>query len=189
MGSQSQGASFVRYEPEQVAGIAQELRSLYGAVYAEPPYCETESDAAEFESRLSSQVNEPAFSLFAAWDDDRLAGYIYGFAIESGSPLWTTVFLSPEPRYNLRDWTCPVAFVSELLVASNCRHRGIATVLHGAFVAARNEPKAVLLAHPEATAAQTAYRAWGWYRIGSGRPWPNTPLYDTLVKDLASAKT
>lgn len=188
MGSPRQGVTFEEYNPAQVASISKELASLYGDVYAEPPYFETESEVADFSSRLLSQAQEPSFRLIAAWDQERLAGYIYGFAIKNGSPLWETIFLSPDPRCNVRGWTYPVAFVSELLVAASYRRRGIALALHDGFVTVRSEPKAVLLAHPEATAAQTAYEMWGWYRIGAGRPWPDTPLYDTLVKDLHSSR-
>lgn len=176
---------FVRHDLVQVVEISAELRSLYAEVYAEPPYYETAADAEDFESRLASQLREPAFDLVSAWDNESLAGFIYGFAIRRGSPLWETVFLSPDPRYAVQDWTYPVTFVSELLVSAHYRRRGIARTLHNEFIADRTEPRAVLLAHPEATAAQGAYKTWGWYRIGAGRPWPNTPLYDTLVKDLA----
>jgi GNAT superfamily N-acetyltransferase len=185
MDSQGRDLRFIRHDVDQVAGISRELRSLYAAVYAEPPYYETEADVADFESRLASQMREPAYDFVAAWDNQSLAGYIYGFAIRSGSPLWETVFLSPDPRHAVDDWIYPVTFVSELLVSAHYRRRGIAQTLHNQFIAMRTEPKAVLLAHPEAMAAQSAYKAWGWYRVGAGRPWPNTPLYDTLVKDLA----
>jgi GNAT superfamily N-acetyltransferase len=184
MGSHNENVTFKEYKPEQVAPISKELGSLYGDVYAEPPYYETKSDVTDFASRLASQVQEPSFRLIAAWDKDDLVGYIYGFAIKNGSPLWATVFLSPEPGYDVHEWIDPVTFVSELLVAASHRRHGIARALHDRFIATRSEPRAVLLAHPEATAAQAAYARWGWYQIGSGRPWPNTPLYDTLVKDL-----
>lgn len=178
--------TFKEYGTGRVTAILKELRALYGDVYAEPPYYETESDSAEFASRLASQAQEPSFRLIAGWDKDRLAGYTYGFAITRGSPQWATVFLSPSPGSNVHDWTHPVAFLSELLVLASHRRRGIARALHDRFIIARGESKAVLLAHPEATAAQSAYERWGWYRIGSGRPWPGTPLYDTLVKDLST---
>jgi len=185
MEAQSRELRFVRHDLTQLAGIFSELRSLYANVYAEPPYYETEADVVDFDSRLASQLQEPAFDLVAAWDNESLVAYIYGFAIRSGSPLWDTVFSSPAPQYPVAHWTYPVTFVSELLVSARYRRRGIGHTLHNQFIAERTEPKAVLLAHPEATAAQTAYKAWGWYRIGSGRPWPNTPWYDLLVKNLA----
>lgn len=173
------------YRPSQVVRVAGELRTLYADVYAEPPYYETEADVTAFTARLTRQLQEPSFLLIAAWDEDCLMGYIYGFAIDRDSSLWAMVFLPLYPGQCVREWTYPVVFVSELLVAAKCRRRGIARALHDRFVAARAEPKAVLLAHPDATAAQSAYRRWGWYRVGAGRPFPDTPLYDTLV--LASA--
>jgi ribosomal protein S18 acetylase RimI-like enzyme len=187
--SPGDGTVIKEYQPAEVASIAGELRVLYADVYAEPPYYETESDVINFEARLAQQVQEPSCLLIAAWYESRLAGYIYGFAINRDSPLWATVFLSPDPDQHVQEWTHPVVFVSELLVAARYRHRGIARALHDRFLAARGEPKAVLLAHPDATAAQSAYRRWGWYRVGAGRPFPDTTLYDTLVKDLPAAGT
>ena len=172
------------YQPEQVPEVSRELRSLYADVYAEPPYYEAESDFINFSARLNSDVHEPSFLMITAWCDDYLAGYLYGFAIDRESSLWATVFLSPEPEQHVQDWTYPVAFVSELLVAAKYRHQGIARALHDRFLTARSEPKAVLLAHPDATDAQTAYRHWGWHRVGTGRPFPSAPIYDTLAKDL-----
>lgn len=64
------------YQPGQVASITTELKALYADVYAEPPYYETESDVANFADRLAAQLRESSFFLVAAWDENRLAGYI-----------------------------------------------------------------------------------------------------------------
>lgn len=163
---------------DQVPPIAAQLRDLYAAVYAEPPYHETESDVAEFEARLlPTELEEPSFLLVAAWDQDRLAGYLYGYAINRASPLWPEFFPSS-------DQDPPVAYVSELLVGAGYRGKGMARALHDRFLATRGESTAALFAHPDAIPAQTAYRRWGWHRTGTGRPWPGARQYDTLIKDL-----
>lgn len=187
--AKSRGDSIVTtdYQPGQVASITTELKALYADVYAEPPYYETESDVAKFADRLAAQLRESSFFLVAAWDENRLAGYIYGFAIDRHSSLWANTFLSPDPGQRAYESTELLVFVSELLVAAEYRRRGVARALHDRFLAARTEHKAVLLAHPDARAAQSAYCRWGWYRVGAGRPFPDTPLYDTLMKDLPGA--
>jgi GNAT superfamily N-acetyltransferase len=182
----SERIMFKNYQPDQIAEVAGELRTLYALVYAEPPYYEAESDASQFAERLAEQLQESAFLLTAAWDDDVLIGYMYGFAIRQQSSIWRTIFLSPDPGHHPEDWPYPVAFVSELLVHARYRRRGLARAMHDRFVTTRSEPEAVLLAHPDAIAAQAAYRHWGWYRVGTGRPFPGAPLYETLVKDLRS---
>lgn len=175
------------YQPGLIAGIAQDLQALYANVYAEPPYYETESDVRDFAARLTSQLREPSFLLVAAWDKDCLAGYLYGFTIDRNSTRWATTFLSTDHSQQPHDLTGPMVFVSELLVAAGYRGQGIARALHDRFLAARTEQEAVLLAHPDAAPAQYAYRRWGWYRVGAGRPFPGAPLYDTLMKDLPAA--
>lgn len=186
MESLNQRIDIREHQPAQVPQIARQFRSLYSDVYAEPPYYETESDVINFEARLTSDLHEPSFLMISAWCEDSLAGYIYGFSIDRNSSLWATVFLSPDPGQQVQEWTYPVVFVSELLVAAKYRRQGTARALHDRFLTMRGEPKAVLLAHPDAVAAQSAYRHWGWCRIGAGRPFPSTPIYDTLVKDLPS---
>jgi GNAT superfamily N-acetyltransferase len=175
---------FRDYQPDQVAEVAEELCALYAQVYAEPPYFEGKSDVSQFSGRLAAQLQESSFLLTAAWDNNVLSGYLYGFAIHEQSPIWKTTFLFPDPGRKPQDRLYPVAFVSELLVHARYRRHGLARTLHDQFIAARSEPEAVLLAHPDATAAQAAYRHWGWCRVGRGRPFPGTPLYETLVKDL-----
>ena len=95
--AKSRGDSIVTtdYQPGQVASITTELKALYADVYAEPPYYETESDVAKFADRLAAQLRESSFFLVAAWDENRLAGYIYGFAIDRHSSLWAKSFCLP----------------------------------------------------------------------------------------------
>ena len=154
------------YRPSQVVRVAGELRTLYADVYAEPPYYETEADVTAFTARLTRQLQEPSFLLIAAWDEDCLMGYIYGFAIDRDSSLWAMVFLPLYPGQCVREWTYPVVFVSELLVAAKCRRRGIARALHDRFVAARTSPKRC--SSPIRTRPQRSPRTGGGGGTGSG---------------------
>ena len=103
------------------------------------------------------------------------------------SALWATVFLSPDPGSSVHKWTYPVVFVSELLVAASYRRRGIARALHDRILAARSEHKAVLLAHPDAARGAIRVPPMGLVPSRSPPPFPDTPLYDTLMKDLPTS--
>jgi hypothetical protein len=47
------------------------------------------------------------------------------------------------------------------------------------------QERAMLTALPEATAAQAAYRRWGWQKVAQKRnPLPGSPIFDILIKDL-----
>jgi hypothetical protein len=37
---------------------------------------------------------------------------------------------------------------------------------------------------PENAAAQSAYVAWGWYKIGDLQPFDDAPIYDAMLLNL-----
>ncbi|MFJ3215847.1 hypothetical protein ACIPLC_08010 [Kitasatospora sp. NPDC086801] len=42
----------------------------------------------------------------------------------------------------------------------------------------------MLNSRPEATAAQAAYRAWGYWRVGAAVPWEGAAEHDVLLLEL-----
>lgn len=174
-------AVLATFDRESVTDLVPALRDLYAEVYAEPPYFEGPEHVEQFLTRFAGHRREPAFRLAGMFDDGQLIGYLYGFGIDVDSPEWDTLLIRTSGAGSDLPLRRPTALVCELLVRAGHRRLGVARRLHDAFVADRREPQAALLAHPEATAAQTAYSTWGWRKVGYGRPFPGAPEYETLM--------
>jgi ribosomal protein S18 acetylase RimI-like enzyme len=75
--------------------------------------------------------------------------------------------------------------VTELLVRASWRRQGIGRELCTALLDGRGEERATLTVPPGATAAQAAFRSWGWRKIARTRgDEPGGPMLDMLVIDL-----
>ena len=75
--------------------------------------------------------------------------------------------------------------LTDLLVRASWRRQGIGRSLHDLILAGRPEERATLTVLPAATAAQGAFRAWGWRRVARARgPRPGAPARDVLLTSL-----
>ena len=73
----------------------------------------------------------------------------------------------------------------ELLVRAAWRRQGIAGALHDLILADRSEERATLTVRPTATAAQHAFRKWGWRKVARTRDSePGSPVSDVLITAL-----
>ncbi|WP_235965965.1 GNAT family N-acetyltransferase [Micromonospora rubida] len=71
------------------------------------------------------------------------------------------------------------------MVTPGWRRRGIARSLHEQLLNERTEERATLLANPDNSPAQAAYRSWGWQRVTKLRPnWEHAPTFDVLIRPL-----
>lgn len=163
------------------SAILPQLADLYGLVYNEPPYYEGPAEVTAFRARFEEQRKEAGFSLTSCSNGRELLGYLYGFTVKSRSTWWETLLTSIRPGESAERLQMDTAFVSELLVRSDVRRCGIGRTLHDRFLAPRTESQALLLVHPDAYVAQTAYARWGWRSVGYGEPFSGAGLYQTLV--------
>ena len=67
------------------------------------------------------------------------------------------------------------------------RRQGIGRELHDLILAGRPEERATLIVRPAATAAQHAFRAWGWRKVARAQAGPDAPVADVLVIALGLA--
>jgi len=72
-----------------------------------------------------------------------------------------------------------------LLVRASWRRQGIGRALHDLILDGRPEERATLTVLPAATAAQRAFRNWGWRKVARTRDLrPGSPVYDVLLAPL-----
>jgi ribosomal protein S18 acetylase RimI-like enzyme len=175
-------------ETVDAPGEVDELTAVYREVYAEPPYGWGNAHAELFEERFAEQSRAPGFRLITARRSGRLVGFAFGVTLRPTTRWWSD--LLPDPGDTIgaeltQEWPGRTFAVVELLVRKEWRRQGIATRLTTRLLAARPERRATLTVHPDATAAQCAYRKWGWRTVARKQnPLPGSPIFDVMIKDL-----
>jgi ribosomal protein S18 acetylase RimI-like enzyme len=111
---------------------------------------------------------QPGFALAEA----RHGGYLVGYA--SGMPLrpstsWWRDLTAPLPPEVTAEHPGRTFALTELLVRASWRRQGIGRELHELLLDGRPEERATLTVPPGASAAQAAFRSWGWRRIARAR--------------------
>lgn len=72
----------------------------------------------------------------------------------------------------------------EFAVRASWRRLGVGRRLHEVILGGGDEERVLLNALPDAEAAQSAYRSWGYRKVGEARPWEGAALHDVLLLDL-----
>lgn len=157
--------------------IRQTLLDVHDDAYAE------EMDD-EFHQRFAWFVDHwgahPGFVCVIAYEGEDPAdpvGFSYGAPSNPGREWWRD-HLDPAP-----DPSTTFA-VSELMVRSKWRKTGTARRLHEALLTDRDEALAVLLVDTTHPRVQALYESWHYAKIGERRPFPDSPLYSVMLRDL-----
>lgn len=158
-------------------GHFEELRELYGEVYAEPPYLEGPEHVASFSRHLTRELDLPGFRLALATHDGQIIGAAYGFTLSAGEWMEPS---AEEPPAHIRD--IPKFNVAEWMVRSPFRGGGIGRRLLDMLLAERSEAWAVLASNPAAP-ARRIYERWGWKPHGRIEP-KTMPSMDVLALPL-----
>jgi GNAT superfamily N-acetyltransferase len=165
----------------EAAARADELRAVHGEVYGQ-------ADDAALARRFRVQFRQPGFVLAEARRGGYLVGYASGMPLRSSTSWWKNL-TTPLPAEVTTEHACRTFALTELLVRAPWRRQGIAGSLHNLILAGRPEERATLTVSPRATAAQNAFRKWGWRKVGRTRgPDPEAPILDILVTDLPAAE-
>ncbi len=161
-----------------------DVEALYRTVFAEPPYSEDESDVQDFVEALPRRAAQPNFRLVVAYGISAAAvGFALGYQLSPQTTWWHGA-ISPIETAITSEYLGRTFAVIELAVRKDCRRLGFGRNLHAHLVAGLQEQRATLLVRPDATAAQAAYRTWGYRHVGQIQPFPNGPVYDSMVMPL-----
>lgn len=178
------GVEFHRLDGEQAARHLDELSELYAEVYAEPPYHWGPEHAALFRERFQVQRTQAGFALVEARQAGHLVAFGFGVTLRPTTPWWQDL-LTPLPEDMTREVPGRTFALVELLVRAPRRRQHVAEAIHDLLLRDRSEERATLTVLPAATAAQAAYRKWGWEKVAQKRnPLPGGPVFDVLVKKL-----
>ncbi|WP_149561848.1 GNAT family N-acetyltransferase [Streptomyces cacaoi] len=161
------------------------FRQVYAEVFAEPPYSETEEDAAATFRRFRSQTRKEGFrAALARAEGGEAVGMAYGYPLGPRTGWWDRL-TEPVPEEMRHEDGCRTFGLMELAVRAGWRGRGVARRLHGTLLGGLDAERVLLNVHPEGKAALAAYRSWGYRKIGEARPWAGADLHDVLLLDLA----
>jgi GNAT superfamily N-acetyltransferase len=72
----------------------------------------------------------------------------------------------------------------EIMVRAPWRGTGVAHRIHEELLSERREERVTLLVDPTHAGVKRLYESWGYVRIGDQKPFPDSPLYATMVREL-----
>jgi ribosomal protein S18 acetylase RimI-like enzyme len=151
-----------------------------------------DDEKGSFVARFRVLRRQPGFVLATAWHGGYLVGYATGMPLRPSTSWWRD--LTTTGPDDLTDEHPGRTFaLTDLAVRSSWRRQGIGRALHDLILAGRPEERATLAVLPAATAAQQAFRQWGWHKVARsadprpGPPAPGALIYDILVRTLRSA--
>lgn len=114
--------------------------------------------------------------------DGKPVGFAFGTTRERSKAVWDAIGKAL-PDVPVPEKPEPVFLLCEINVQPNCQGRGYGRALHDALLASRRERLAFLLVHPD-NPARFAYASWGWRKVGEQQPFPDSPVFDEMVREL-----
>lgn len=170
------GVSLQLLDGGQAAARDGELAELHADVYGD-------GDAG-YARRLRVWRRQPGFALATARHGEYLVGYACGMPLRPSTSWWKEL-TTPLPADVTAEHPGRTFALADLAVRASWRRQGIAGSLCGLLLDGRTEERATLTVPPGATAAQRAFRNWGWRKVARTRgPDPGTPVLDVLLVPL-----
>jgi GNAT superfamily N-acetyltransferase len=165
--------AFQRLDGRQAAAHADELQAVHREVYGE-------ADHEAFARRFRVWRRQPGFVLAEARHGDYLVGFTAGMPLRPSTSWWKDL-TAPLPAEVTTEHPGRTFALTELLVRASWRRQGIAGSLHDLILDGQPEERATLAIPPGATAAQKAFRQWGWSRVARTHGPPGSPALDVLI--------
>lgn len=169
-----------RHDRTAVPALRDELVDVHADARAELLSNEFYSPA-RFGQRLDAYAQDPGFDLVTAHLEDALVGYAFGGPLSAATRWWDGL-LENDSELTRETGTRTFAF-REIIVRKAHQRRGYAHRLHDALLEARTEERATLLVRPD-NPARDLYLRWGWRLVGHLQPFPDSPVFDSLVLEL-----
>jgi GNAT superfamily N-acetyltransferase len=129
--------------------------------------------------------SHPGFACVVGYDaEGQAVGFAYGAPARPGGEWWRGDGIEEPERAGAGTFS-----VSELMVRERWRKTGTASALHAALLEDRPEGLAVLLVDQEHPKVQALYERWGYRKVGERQPFPDSPRFAVMLKELPGAGT
>lgn len=173
-----------RHGPDAVPGMRDVMIDIHLDARAEllgnPFY-----SAERFGERLDAYAADPGFDLVAGHVGGALVGYAFGGPLSANTRWWAGLRDAVDPDVARETGSRTFAF-REIVMRKAHQRRGYAHQLHDALLGGRSEERATLLVRGD-NPARDLYLRWGWRVVGQVQPFPDSPVFDSMVIALLAA--
>lgn len=176
-------AELIRYGRDQLDVIRPTLVSLYGEVYAKEVQADPFFSIERFEDRLSGHASRPGWEAVVAYDGSEAAGYAYASPLPERTGWWANM-LHPLPESETREEGQRTLALFEIMVRAPWRGTGLAHRIHEELLKGRPEHRVTLLVDPTHAKVKALYESWGYRNVGDQQPFPDSPVYATMLRPL-----
>jgi ribosomal protein S18 acetylase RimI-like enzyme len=174
--------AITRHDAAQLQQMRGEVLGVYNRVYTtmlDDPFRRPE----RFWERLEGYASREGFGMVVGRVDRAMVGFALGYRLPAGSRWWEHLRgeNAGDEEFTREDGSRTFAF-NELMVAPQWRKHGFGRALHDALLADRPEARATLLVRPDNEPARSAYPRWGWWQVGTIQPFPDSPVFDAMLR-------
>jgi GNAT superfamily N-acetyltransferase len=170
-----------RYASDQLPAIRPTLVEVYAQVYADQlddPFFSPD----RFAERLDAYASRPGWQAVVGHERGQVAGYAFGAALAPGAAWWRGM-LEPLPPQDTAEDGARTFALYEIMLRSPWRGTGAAERIHEELLAGRTEQRATLLVETAHPRVKALYQRWGYRHLGDQRPFPDAPLYATMLRE------
>ena len=180
---EQQVLTIVRHGADVVPQMRDEFLAVHvdarAALLEQPFY-----SAERFWERFENYVKDPSFHMVTGRLGGILVGYAFGSTLPSETAWWSGIQGVSDPDLTRETGRRTFAF-RELLVRKPNQRKGYAHQLHDSLLADRPEERATLLVRSD-NSARDLYLRWGWSLVGHLQPYPDSPRFEAMIKELGS---
>jgi GNAT superfamily N-acetyltransferase len=163
--------------------LREDVLSIYAAAHSDQGHDPWAAPGRFWERLVDIYSRTRDFAMVTARTEGAVVGYAFGSPRDESGEIWQAV-RSALPGLSRPDDSAPVYIFREFAVHPDWQRRGVGRVLHDALLSTRPEPLAHLLVRQDNARARAAYLSWGWRRIGRQRPFPDSQVFDAMVRTL-----
>lgn len=141
-----------------------------------------------FDERLTAYASRPGWSAVVGHEGDVPVGFAFGMPLGPDTRWWRSM-TTPVPPGSTDETGSRTAALNEIVVRKQWRGRGVARQIHQAWLDRRTEERVTLLVDPAAGegAVQAVYEAWGYTKFGEQQPFPDSPVFASMIRPLRAA--
>jgi Acetyltransferase (GNAT) family len=155
---------------------------VYAEIYAKEITDNPFDSVERFEERLRGHTSAPNWEAVVGAVDGQVAGYAYGYTLRAGKSWWVALRTPVEDESLIEETGRRTFGLAEIMVKERWRKTGAAQAIHDELLAHRAEERAALFVDPAHPRVRALYERWGYRWFGSVLPFPDSPLYDAMIK-------